>query len=68
MVELLLEIVLASVLLFLAKVLFVGPGQLLLVLFKQRKFSDEPDGTAVCLSIAVWLILGLSIWLIVAVV
>jgi hypothetical protein len=66
MVELLLDVVLTAVLEIVFRLLFVGPGQLLLVLFKQRRFSEDPGGMAVCLSIGFWLILGSGIWLLVA--
>jgi len=68
MSELLLLIMVGFFETFVVQVLLQGPGQLALVLFKQRKFSDDPDGTAVCLSLLFWLVLGVSIWLIVSMV
>ena len=68
MSELLLLIMVGFFETFVVQVLLQGPGQLALVLFKQRKFSDEPDFTAVCLSIAFWRTLGACIGLLVALV
>jgi hypothetical protein len=68
MVELLLEIVLTVILEVVLQLFFLGPGQLLLVLFKQRRFGDDPDFTAFCLSVAFWLTLGAGIGLLVTLV
>lgn len=68
MIEFLLEIVLTVILEVVLQLFFLGPGQLLLVIFQQRRFGDDPDFTAFCLSVGFWLTLGAGIWLLVALV
>lgn len=68
MSELLTWLFLAFLDIVVVEVLLKGPGQLLLVLFKQRNVGDEPDLTAIFLSLVFWLALGLCIWLLVAII